>query len=471
MDNRLEKHLKKFKKRIFLRRFLRYFLASITISLILVFIVVVLSKFYPLFIKESLILILLILPLIISLLYAFIKKATSFEAAREADYNGLDEIVSSAYEYSLKDSNSEIEDELYEKAIKKLENMESINRVKILTNNKLLIIISVFVLIIIPINMLKTEISDSVNSELKEIKIMDEMEKEIEKKVEKIDGIDSKELLKELKEALKDIHNPEKIDEEIFKAKKKLNEEVKNKIKSELAKNESLALSEKQKDDILSSENALETLGEMLSDSEINKNDKESEILKELSDSVSDENAKESEEAIDKLEELKEKIEEHNESSDSRAGTWSGSSKNGSVGATSNLNKVLDKNANKSVNLKKESSSSSSSKVKSSSSKSGKGGNGANIADNGDKDFEKLYESTFINSSGHESSLNSAYKDFEEYEKMKTLGLGDTEEAKVLKNRIVDSYINSQINKSSDDEVPEALKTMIKEYYENIGDN
>jgi len=91
--------------------------------------------------------------------------------------------------------------------------------------------------------------------------------------------------------------------------------------------------------------------------------------------------------------------------------------------------------------------------------------------DNGDKDFEKLYQSTFIESSGDESSLSSAYKDFEEYEKMKTLGLGDTEEAKVLKNKIVESYIDSQIDKSIEDKIPEALKIMIKEYYENIGDN
>lgn len=131
------------------------------------------------------------------------------------------------------------------------------------------------------------------------------------------------------------------------------------------------------------------------------------------------------------------------------------------------------------MNLSKSSSSSSSSSSSNSASNSksslnstskNKGG-GANIVDNGDEVFEKIYESTFINSNAYDTSLSSAYKDFDEYEKMKTLGLGDTDEAKQLKSKIVESYINSQIDKTSEDEVPDALKIMIREYYENIGDN
>jgi len=321
MNKRLEKHLNKFKSRIFMRRFLRYFTVSLSVALVLVLAVVISSKFYPVFTKDEIILILLAIPIILSLVLAFVKRATNFEAAREADYNGLDEIVSSAYEYSLNNENTEIENELYEKAIRKLENMESINRVKILTDKKWPIIILILLIVIIPVNILKTEISSNVTSELKEIKTIDEMEKEIEKKVDRIDSIESKELLKELKEALKDIHNPEKIDEEIFKVKKVLNEEVKQKLELKLAENESSVLSEKQKNDILSSDNSLETLNEMLSDSEINKNSEETNELKELSESLSDKNTEESSEAIEKLEELKDKVEGHNESSDSRAGT------------------------------------------------------------------------------------------------------------------------------------------------------
>lgn len=472
MENRLKRHLKKFKKRIFIRRLIRYLTMSYIISFSMILVFIIISKFYALFIKDILIFSCLIVPVLVSLSLAIINRPTDMQASIEADYNGLDEIVSSACEFSKSTEKTHIEEELYEKAIYKLETLESIDRVKLITNKKSLLILILLIGIILPINFIKTDISTSVESELKEIKEIEELEKEMEKKLEKVDNIKAKELLKELKETLKDIHNPEKIDEEIFKMKKVLNEEVKTNIKSKLSEIEDTVLSEKQKNDILSSDNSLQTLKDMIKDSEFNKNKDETDELKNLESELTDENIEESSEAIEKLEELKEKVDEHNESSESRASTWKGGSNSSSVGATNNLNKVLDKNASKSVNLSKESSSSSKSSAKTSS----KGGSkesskGANIVDNGDKEFEKLYESTFIKSEGDQSNLNSAYKDFEEYEKMKTLGLGDTEEASVLKNKIVESYINTQIDKSSEDQIPEALKVMIKEYYENIGDN
>lgn len=321
MDKRLEKQLRKFKNRIFLRRFLRYLSIAFANSLLMALIMIIYSKFYPLFIKDKLIILFLVFPFLFSTLLAIAKRATNVEAAREADYNGLDEIVSSAYEYSLKGDNTLIEEELYEKAINKLENMESKNRVKILVDKKWMISIIILIAIIVPINMLSTEISSSVRSELKEIKNIEEMQDEIEKKIDEIEKLDSKALLKELKEALKDIHNFEKIDEEIFKAKKELNEQVRKNLELKLSQNDSSSLSENQKNDILSSDNSLKTLNDMLRDSEVNRNVGETSELKELLDNVNDEDMKKSSDAIESLEELKEKVDEHNKTSDSRAGT------------------------------------------------------------------------------------------------------------------------------------------------------
>lgn len=81
-----------------------------------------------------------------------------------------------------------------------------------------------------------------------------------------------------------------------------------------------------------------------------------------------------------------------------------------------------------------------------------------------------MMESQFIDSEGDSEQLKSAYDSFNEYKKLETLGLGDTEEGRKFKEEAIKSYTNYQINKSSDENIPEAFKEMIKDYYKSIGE-
>ncbi len=471
MDKRLEKKLRVFKRRIFLRRLLGYLILNTSFALLIIILLVAYSKLRPLFIKNEMILGILAISFALSFIMAIIKRPSGFEAAREADYNGLDEIVMSAFEISSKEEKSPLEENLYERAIEALEANKSLDRVKILKSKKRLLGPLLLMSLVLIINFIKTDISLNVEKELKEYKKINEMEEEITRKLEALDREDSSELLKELKESLKDIHEPERIDEEVFKLKKELDKEIKKGLEEKLSEDQISSLDQKQIEELLESENTLKSLNEILKENILNGNSEEVTELEELMDSLSTEEIELSEEIIAKLDELNDEIKDHNMSSNLSASQCEFSEEGQQQSVSNNLNKLLEGESDQAVSLSTSSESSSDgSKREGEGLAEGKGSDGAFIADNGSEEFEKLYESTFIESEGENSILNSSYKDFEEYKKMKSLGLGDTDEARELREKLVNSYISSQIDKSDDDKIPEALKTMVKEYYKNIGE-
>lgn len=465
-----------------MRRLLKSSAIFLSLSLIVCLVVELTSKLLPISSLNIIQVAIIAVAEIAALIYTAIKRPTYLEAAENADYDGLNEIVQTTYEFVFLNTDRNHDEEIVKKmlseSVKAMESTGKKHNTGILPDKKYGIALLILCIMFTGSKFIKTDLSRAVIEEDREIKEIEKLVNEAKKEIADLDNQEILEEFKTLQKALKDVHNQEEIKKELFKNREKLTEDIKKDIEKALSENTLSMLSESEKTKLLESTNPINTIKDLKKSAKENNNNTLSKELSDLEDKLSEGGSDEVSEAMEKLDEIEKKVSEHNQTSSNRGGTWGGS--NSSVGATSNLNKAMNNsNGKKSMNSNGNgnsgaggSKSSSGSKGNKSSSQGGSGssGNGATIADNGDKDFEKMMESQFIDSEGDSENLKSAYDNFNEYKKLETLGLGDTEEGKKFKEEAIKSYTNYQIDKSSDENIPEAFKEMIKDYYKSIGE-
>lgn len=325
MKNTYLKKLKAYRRRIYLRRLLKSSAIFLSLSLIVCLVVELTSKLLPISSLNIIQVAIIAVAEIAALIYTAIKRPTYLEAAENADYDGLNEIVQTTYEFVFLNTDHNQDEEIVKKmlseSVKAMESTGKKHNTGILPDKKYGIALLILCIMFTGSKFIKTDLSRAVIEEDREIKEIEKLVNEAKKEIADLDNQEILEEFKTLQKALKDVHNQEEIKKELFKNREKLTEDIKKDIEKALSENKLSMLSESEKTNLLESTNPINTIKDLKKSAKENNNNTLSKELSDLEDKLSEDGSDEVSEAMEKLDEIEKKVSEHNQTSSNRGGT------------------------------------------------------------------------------------------------------------------------------------------------------